>query len=292
MGPPEEGPDHGEHLHVAHAHPLAAPQAEVGLADRPENRPSRDRADRRRLPPRLPPQAARQPRRHARQGDDVGQDAVPEVDRGQRDHRRCEEQADRQQRLPAELPVLQDEHERGDGLHRGIGRRYRGPAGPAAAAEGHPAQHRHVLEPPQTAAAGRTPGGGRDDRFAAGKAMDADVEKAAGGEPRRDHQPDRRGSGHRDGDPASRARPSPRSGRLNRTGPPMAPRGVRTRADAPRTRRDETREALTATGPAQWTVPASRDEAGEALTATVAPRRRARSRARSPRRGCSAAAPR
>ena len=97
--PAEEGADHRQHLHVAHAEP-------VFLAARSSSRRRWRRARRRRAraPSTRGPPTRRADQREgeadddAGQGDDVGQDLVLEVDGEQHDERAAEQQPRRQQR--------------------------------------------------------------------------------------------------------------------------------------------------------------------------------------------------
>ena len=142
--------------------------------------------DERRDPPRRQREAEREPDDDARERDDVRQDLVLEIDCEEDDERRRECQPGQEQPLGPDDEIVQQEEPACQGFDDRVARGNRGAAGRALAAEGQPAQQRHVVVPADLFLAGRAARRRVDDGGAAGQAIDADIEEAA------DHQPEQR----------------------------------------------------------------------------------------------------
>ena len=101
-----------------------------------------------------------------------------QVDGEQDNHRAAEHQPRDQERLPAQLPVLEHEQDGGDNLDRRIDQRDRSTARPASSAERDETQQRNILEPPEGPSTGRTVRGRTDDRSTVRQPVDAHIEEA------------------------------------------------------------------------------------------------------------------
>ena len=123
-------------------------------------------------------QAERQPDHDARQRDDVRQDAMPEINREEHDHRGGEQRGGRQ--AAASARTARPRRRRSapvDELQRSELRRDRGAASRATAAQREPADDRDVLPRPDLPFAVRAMRSSPEHRSAARQPVDADVEK-------------------------------------------------------------------------------------------------------------------
>ena len=91
--PAEECADHREHLHVAEAHAFFVTEAEIDFAHQPQHAAAEHDAEERVEPAGRHEEAEEKPEHDAGQRDDVGQDAVLEIDDEQHDHRAGKQQA-------------------------------------------------------------------------------------------------------------------------------------------------------------------------------------------------------
>ena len=112
-------------------------------------------------------------------GDDVRQDAVPQIDHEQHNHRAGKQEPHGEERRQSVQQHTAREHETRHELHERIGDADTGAAGAAAAAQQQPRHDRHVLVPRQWTLALRAVRRRPRDRLPARQPVDADIEKAA-----------------------------------------------------------------------------------------------------------------
>ena len=119
-----------------------------------------------------------------------------EIDDEQDDHRRGKQQSWEQQRLPTQLPVVQQKQQWSDHFNRGIHHRDRLAACSASTTQCHVSQDGKVLEPSQCAPTPRAMRRGRHHRLPPRQAVDADVQKTAQDETDGHQQEDARNLWH------------------------------------------------------------------------------------------------
>ena len=143
--PSEKGADHRQHLHVAESHAFFVAEAEVDLAHQPQRSAAENDADERVAPAGRQEEAEDKPEHDARQRDDVGQDAMLEVDDEQHDHRAREQQPLNQQRGESNSRYAARNTSAGDELDNRVLNRNRRAAAAAAAAQPEIAGDRDVV---------------------------------------------------------------------------------------------------------------------------------------------------
>jgi hypothetical protein len=143
--PAQKRPHHRDHLDVAEAKRFLAQHAAHQLAHAEQQQAAGDGPDERVSKPRRQHEAERQADDDPRQRDDVGQDAVLEVDHEQDDHRAGEDEACRQQPRGTEQPRGPGKEDRRDEFDDRVLNRDRGLAPAAASPQHEPAEDGQIL---------------------------------------------------------------------------------------------------------------------------------------------------
>ncbi len=174
----EEGPDHGQELHVAQTHAFDAAEQEIEPADEPQKAPPQECADDPAPPGNVEYAGAEEAAQNdARKADFIGNLPVVQVHE-RRDHQSGDKEPPKG-RSPMDAVSCRTGHKEkgGQQLDHRITKGNGAPTLPTSPPEGQPAQDRHVQIPRDWVSTMGTAGAGPDDALAMGASCNHHVQE-------------------------------------------------------------------------------------------------------------------